>query len=290
MSMRAFPSTHVEPDSIPAVDALLQNGDAWPSLRAGSLRAYRAAVEKLAQHFIAEKVSYRCGRLPECVYMDFVPILLTVVAHRLQILNRYLSLNGMRLQSQDYELLLKARQRLQSLLEEADAILAEADRRANRSKSVTFSKPLAYRRVRPSNSPNRWSLRTVTDGDDTPSLTTAPSHIAMEISQEEEEAEHHTGRASGVYYGDLFQTPESDEGSCERVRERRSLSGGRNGRGNPSTTVLKETGFIFQSFKQSRRSRTKTWRLYWVAMLACLVLMATGAWFSQLRGGKPLAQ
>ncbi|KPA84517.1 hypothetical protein ABB37_01062 [Leptomonas pyrrhocoris] len=233
-------------------NALSSSADAWPPLLPSFSRETADASDRFVQGFICKRIEFRCGQLPSTAYTEsFLPQWITMAEHRTDVMEDFFAQQGTRLDEETFQRVFGAFERLQSALRDARQERGDVDEHLH-DKKITFARPVAHRLIRRSR--DRFSLRSVADADDSmesarlssstrtvdvggtlrsslqrPSLSPIPLDRPVKVPNAAEEEEyttvlpveenpdgdHFTGRASGVYYGDVFHSARSSANSIE---------------------------------------------------------------------------
>ncbi|KPI89604.1 hypothetical protein ABL78_1269 [Leptomonas seymouri] len=228
---------------------LSSSDNSWPPLLPSFSRETVEASDRFVQGFICKRIEFRCGQLSFTEYAEsFLPQWIAMAERRTDLMEDFFAQQGTRLDEETFQRVFGAFERLQSALRDARQERADVGDHRH-EKKISFARPVAYRLIRRSR--DRFSLRSVADTDDSmestrlsssprmldvgdllrsslqrASLSPVPLEqvvgvegesgavcaIALPV-EESPDGDHFTGRASGVYYGDILHSARSSANS-----------------------------------------------------------------------------
>ncbi|KAK7199633.1 hypothetical protein NESM_000008400 [Novymonas esmeraldas] len=232
------------------VSLLCTSAEAWPPLLPSFSKETVEAMDRFVQGFICRRIECRCGQLAVEEYEDvFLPRWLRMAEHRTDVMEDFFARCGSRLDEETFRHVFGAFERMQSAMRDARQECGAMAEGRQRDKRISFARPVAHRLIRRSH--DRFSLRSIADMDesaDLSRLSCSPCPAAIADSwrssaqrsscspvpggplssagsgadvnyglatalpvEESPDGDHFTGRASGVYYGDIFRSARCSE-------------------------------------------------------------------------------
>lgn len=310
---------------------LLTSADAWPPLLPSFSAETVEAVDRFIQSFICKRIECRCGQLPASEYTaSYLPQWIAMAGSRTALMEDFFAQHGARLEEATFRCVFGAFERLQSALRDARQDCAEVDEEERHDKKITFARPVAHRLIRRSR--DRFSLRSVADADDSfestrlstsprvfdvadvlrsslqrASLSPLPCDDALMFDaecdegpmivlpvEESSEGDHFTGRASGVYYGDIvhavrspdvgptdgasdgaerLQGARSDDACGEPVEPLRAMSTA------GASYLANESPANLANACRGPSLHTLAWRRWWLILFYYVLLPLSVAWY-----------